>query len=122
MKILYTILLICAIGTTTYAQDVKLAKAQNATELLQAKNTGNYSFVFPSDITSSEIINAADYYKSFFTVQFTETTRTVKVIMTENTPENRRVILRFLASSRIQKVQVGDNQLLLHEFYDQYFN
>jgi len=42
--------------------------------------------------------------------------------MTENTPENRRVILRFLASSRIQKVQVGDTQLLLHEFYDQYFN
>ena len=122
MKILYTILLICAIGTTTYAQDVKLAKAQSATELLQAKNTGNYSFVFPSDITSSEIINAADYYKSFFTVQFTETTRTVKVIMTENTPENRRVILRFLASSRIQKVQVGETQLLLHEFYDQYFN
>jgi hypothetical protein len=122
MKIFYTILLICAIGTTTYAQDVKLAKAQSATELLQAKNTGKYSFVFPTDITSSEIINAADYYKSFFTVQFTETTRTVKVTMTENTPENRRVILRFLASSRIQKVQVGDNQLLLHEFYDQYFN
>jgi predicted nucleic acid-binding protein len=122
MKIFYTILIICAIGSTTYAQDVKLAKAQSATELLQSKNTGKYSFVFPTDITTSEIINAADYYKSFFTVQFTETTRTVKVTMIENTPENRRVILRFLASSRIQKVQVGDNQLLLHEFYDQYFN
>jgi len=25
-------------------------------------------------------------------------------------------------SKTIQKVQVGDTQLLLHEFYDQYFN
>ncbi len=122
MKLLYTFLLIGFLGTSTFAQDVKLANAQSSSELVIAKNTGVYSFIFPTDITNEAIQQAANYYTNFFTVQFNASTRTAKVTLIENTSENRRVILRFLASTRIQKVQVGDTELYLHEFYDQYFN
>jgi phosphoenolpyruvate carboxylase len=122
MKSIYTLLFVCMLGTISFAQDVKIAKAQSATELLQAKNTGIYTFVFPSDITIDAINQSANYYTSFFTVELNESTRTAKVTMVESTPANRRVILRFLASTRIQKIKIGENALFLHEFYDQYLD
>lgn len=123
MKKIILSLLICIISLSFYSQSYTVvAKAQSSTELITAKNNGIFKFTYPASVTKDQITSSANYYINYFTVQYNETDHSVVLTMLNNTAENRRVIMRFLMSSRLQKIKVDDNELFIQDFYDQHLD
>ena len=123
MKSIFVSLLFVLIATSYFSQEnVVVGRAQTPTELTQSKNTGEYTFFFPETITKEQIETAANYYPNFFSYSVNEEENSIKISLVENNTNNRRVIMRFLMSARLQKISVGENQLLIHDFFESYLN
>jgi hypothetical protein len=111
------------ITSTYFSQGISIVgKAQTVTELVQSKNNGIYTFYFPETITKDKIETAANYYPTYFSYSINEEENSIKITLLENSANNRRIIMRFLMSARLQKIKVGDSELLIQDFYDNHLN
>ena len=123
MKSFLFSVLFLVITSTYFSQGISIVgKAQTVTELVQSKNNGIYTFYFPETITKDKIETAANYYPTYFSYSINEEENSIKITLLENSPNNRRIIMRFLMSARLQKIKVGDSELLIQEFYDNHLN
>jgi hypothetical protein len=123
MKSFLFSVLFLVITSTYFSQGISIVgKAQTVTELVQSKNNGIYTFYFPETITKDKIETAANYYPTFFSYSINEEENSIKITLLENSANNRRIIMRFLMSARLQKIKVGDSELLIQEFYDNHLN
>jgi hypothetical protein len=123
MKSFLFSVLFLVITSTYFSQDISIVgKAQTVTELVQSKNNGIYTFYFPETITKDKIETAANYYPTYFSYSINEEENSIKITLLENSANNRRIIMRFLMSARLQKIKVGDSELLIQEFYDNHLN
>jgi hypothetical protein len=121
-SILFSVLFL-VITSTYFSQGISIVgKAQTVTELVQSKNNGIYTFYFPETITKDKIETAANYYPTYFSYSINEEENSIKITLLENSANNRRIIMRFLMSARLQKIKVGDSELLIQEFYDNHLN
>ena len=121
-SILFSVLFL-VITSTCFSQGISIVgKAQTVTELVQSKNNGIYTFYFPETITKDKIETAANYYPTYFSYSINEEENSIKITLLENSANNRRIIMRFLMSARLQKIKVGDSELLIQEFYDNHLN
>jgi hypothetical protein len=123
MKSFLFSVLFLVITSTYFSQGISIVgKAQTVTELVQSKNNGIYTFYFPETITKDKIETAANYYPTYFSYSINEEENSIKITLLENSANNRRIIMRFLMSARLQKIKVGDTELLIQEFYDNHLN
>jgi hypothetical protein len=123
MKSFLFSVLFLVITSTYFSQGISIVgKAQTVTELVQSKNNGIYTFYFPETITKDKIETAANYYPTYFSYSINEQENSIKITLLENSANNRRIIMRFLMSARLQKIKVGDSELLIQEFYDNHLN
>jgi hypothetical protein len=123
MKSFLFSVLFLVITSTYFSQGISIVgKAQTVTELVQSKNNGIYTFYFPETITKDKIETAANYYPTYFSYSINEEENSIKITLLENSANNRRIIMRFLMSARLQKIKVGDSELLIQEFYDNHLN
>lgn len=123
MKSFLFSVLFLVITSTCFSQGISIVgKAQTVTELVQSKNNGIYTFYFPETITKDKIETAANYYPTYFSYSINEEENSIKITLLENSANNRRIIMRFLMSARLQKIKVGDSELLIQEFYDNHLN
>jgi hypothetical protein len=123
MKSFLFSVLFLVITSTYFSQGISIVgKAQTVTELVQSKNNGIYTFYFPETITKDKIETAANYYPTYFSYSINEEENSIKITLLENSANNRRIIMRFLMSARLQKIKVGDSELLIQEFYDNQLN
>ena len=119
---LFSILFIFLTVTSFSQVNTVIGKSQAISELIQSKNSGIYTFYFPASITKDKIETAANYYPTYFSYSINEEENSIKITLLENTTNNRRIIMRFLTSARIQKIKVGESELLIQEFYQNYLN
>jgi hypothetical protein len=123
MKSFLFSVLFLVITSTYFSQGISIVgKAQTVTELVQSKNNGIYTFYFPETITKDKIETAANYYPTYFSYSINEEENSIKITLLKNSANNRRIIMRFLMSARLQKIKVGDSELLIQEFYDNQLN
>jgi hypothetical protein len=123
MKSFLFSVLFLVITSTYFSQGISIVgKAQTVTELVQSKNNGIYTFYFPETITKDKIETTANYYPTYFSYSINEEENSIKITLLENSANNRRIIMRFLMSARLQKIKVGDSELLIQEFYDNHLN
>ena len=123
MKSFLFSVLFLVVTSTYFSQGISIVgKAQTVTELVQSKNNGIYTFYFPETITKDKIETAANYYPTYFSYSINEEENSIKITLLENSANNRRIIMRFLMSARLQKIKVGDLELLIQEFYDNHLN
>ena len=119
---LFSILFIFLTVTSFSQVNTVIGKSQAISELIQSKNSGIYTFYFPASITKDKIETAANYYPTYFSYSINEEENSIKITLLENTTNNRRIIMRFLTSARLKKIKVGDSELLIQEFYQNYLN
>jgi hypothetical protein len=120
--ILFSILFI-GIQSFYFSQENSLVgKTQSISELVQSKNNGIYTFYFPGSISKENIETAANYYPTFFTYTINQEENSIKLTLIENNANNRRIIMRFLMSARLQKIKVGETEMLIQDFYQNHLN
>lgn len=121
-SLLFCFLFVCGSASLFSQENFAIGKSQSVAELVQSKNSGVYTFYFPSTITKDKIESSANYYPTYFTYSINESDNSIKITLLENTLNNRRIIMRFLMSARLQKIKVGDNELLIQDFFESYIN
>jgi hypothetical protein len=115
MKNLLTIVaLLC--GSAMFAQSTASVKG-NLETIQSNKEVGIFEFKL-ADATNEEVVKAAAYYKEFFTVTYNPTAQIALVKMVKNTPESRKIIVRFLVSVKNDKVLFNGATLNAMEFYE----
>jgi hypothetical protein len=119
MKNLFLIM-VAFLGFSFASVAQKAVFTEGKAELINSKKSGNYSFTFPEDTDAEELKTFASYYTDYFTVSYDEDSKKVELVMVENTEINRRIITRFLGSSGIETVVVGDSKLTLDDFFGTY--
>lgn len=119
---LFSVLFI-SLTATFYSQEFSVVgKSQSVSELIQSKNNGIYTFYFPASITKDKIETAANYYPTYFSYSINDEENSIKISLTENNSANRKIIMRFLMSARLQKIKVGETELFIQDFYQNYLN
>jgi hypothetical protein len=120
-KLGFTLLAVIGFAAMSFAQEsTNTAQVVAESELILSKNSGEYSFTFPANITLAEVERNAENYKSMFSVTFNATTHEVKMIMVENTPMNRKIMTRMMRSCGVGYVHVNEKILGLRAFVTEY--
>lgn len=83
-----------------------------------AKKNGTYLFEMPSDITSKQIKDAANYYTKFFTV--TQNNNEVTIKMVDNTVSNRHVMKRFFISLNQRNITIDGSTKNIDLFFEEH--
>lgn len=123
MKSIIFSILFLGFTTSYFSQETSIVgKSQTVAELVQSKNSGIYTFYFPETISKDKIETAANYYPTYFSYSINEDENSIKITLLENNSNNRRIIMRFLMSARLQKIKVGENELLIQDFYENHLN
>jgi hypothetical protein len=76
----------------------------------------------PSSITAEDVSKYSKYYTPYFTTSFDAPSHKVIFTMVNNDVKSRRVIMRFLGSTKIQTVKVEEKSYLVHELYEAFLN
>ena len=120
-KLGFTLLAIIGFTAMSFGQEsTNTAQALDVPSLILSKYSGQYSFIFPANITSEEVERNAVNYKNMFSVIFTVATNEIKINMVENTPMNRKVMMRMILSCGVQYVGVKDEEMSLYDFGKSY--
>lgn len=119
-KLVYTLMFLVGFATVSFAQEApEIAISEGTTELAQSKIDGNYVFIL-SGKTKADIIAASTYYEHYFTIDFNESSQTVKISMVENNERGRPVIVRFLVASGVRYVDVDGKNVSVSDFMSSY--
>lgn len=120
-KLGFILLVIIGFTAMSFGQEsTNTAQALDVSKLILSKHSGQYSFIFPANITSEEVERNAFNYKNMFSVTFTVATHEIKIKMVKNTPMNRKVMVRMMLSCGVQYVGVKDEEMNLYDFEQAY--
>lgn len=98
----------------------KTATVKSKTEIVAAKEKGNYSFTLPKGTTAASVEQNAKYYTIYFKVNFNESTEEANIMMVTNDEKSRHVICRFLIASGVEKVSMEGKDYSVEEFYQNF--
>jgi hypothetical protein len=120
-KLGFILLAIIGFTAMSFSQEsTNTAQALDVSKLILSKDSGQYLFIFPAKITSEEVERNALNYKNMFSVIFNAATHELKINMVENTPMNRKVMMRMMLSCGIQYIVINDEEISLYEFEQAY--
>jgi hypothetical protein len=115
MKNIITVLsLVCT--TAFFAQSTASVKG-NSSSMQSNKEVGIFEIKLENAV-EADVIKNASYYKDFFTVTYSPKISIVKITMVKNTPEARRVIVRFLTSLKHDSVMFDGKKISTADFYE----
>lgn len=107
-------------GSISFAQTANTASCSSANQLRDGVASGKIEVILPSQLSSDDVYSYAKYYEPFFNVDFNSTSHKATFQMVSNTPDSRRVILRFLSANQIQTVVVDGKSYQLQDFYQNF--
>jgi hypothetical protein len=120
-KLFLSAVLFLGISITAIGQEKqKIATVKSKTEIVAAKEKGNYSFTLPKGTTATSVEQNAKYYTIYFKVNFNESTEEANIVMITNDEKSRHVICRFLNASGIEKVSMEGKDYTVEEFYQNF--
>lgn len=118
MKTVMIFFLMVLFPLLSYSQTARIAEEK--TVFAERVQAGEIKLEMPSNITSADVEKNAAYYTDYFTVDFDENTQLATIKMKENTPNKRRVIMRFLYSCGLNSVTIDSEEITIHDFNDRY--
>ena len=83
-------------GSISIAQTANTASCSSTKNVKEGVLSGNIEVILPSQLSPEDVASFAKYYEPFFFVDFNSKNHIATFQMVTNTPESRRVILRFL--------------------------
>jgi hypothetical protein len=106
------------VGTYSFSQDkIFEAKVVNPLDFSESKGKGVFEFLFPDETDRVVISKSAAFYTSYFTVDFNETSKIVKITMVNNDSKSRQIMNRFFISNKITQIEMNGNLFKIDEFY-----
>lgn len=122
-KILLIAVLVLGGIATGFSQEAsEIAKSQTGKEFVEAKRTGIFEFIMPSNVTEEQVEKSAKYYGKFFKVRFDNTSKKVEFNMVDNTVQSRNVMIRFFISTGVRHINVGEETMTIESFRSNYLN
>ena len=123
MKKLYTFFFFFVFLAVTSYSGAQISKSADAGTAIEIKNNLNENKLILKipNITQDEVEQYAQYYVKSFSVEI-EDKDSVVFNLTENSPNNNRVILRFLSAINIQQIAVSQKDFSLADFYEAFLN
>ena len=117
-RIFLTAVLLLGLSITAIGQEKsKIATTKGATELTKSKESGNYSFTLPKEVTAITVEQNAKSYVMYFRLDFNETTHEALIKMITNDEKSRHVICRFMISSGIEQISVDGKEMIIEDFF-----
>jgi hypothetical protein len=107
-------------GSISFAQTANSATSLSTKNLTEGISIGKIELILPSQLSSEDVASNAKYYEQFFLVEFNAKNHVATFKMVLNTPDSRRVILRFLSANQIQIVVVDGKSYQLQDFYQKF--
>ncbi len=120
MKHLLFGILFFVTGSISFAQTVNSASCPSSKTLKEGVVSGKIEVTLPNQLSSEDVASYAKYYEPFFYVDFNSKNHVATFQMVSNTPDSRRVILRFLSANQIQSVMVDGKSYQLQDFYQNF--
>ncbi|PKR79871.1 hypothetical protein CW751_13025 [Brumimicrobium salinarum] len=115
MKKLLSILSIVFFTLSSYGQTAKVEGTAEELKKGLAENT--LVFIMPADVSKDIVEKSAQYYTDYFSVDFDESSQKAKLTFIEGQENNRRVITRFLLSSKVRTIRFEEKEYTIMEFY-----
>jgi len=107
-------------GSISFAQTANTASCPSSKNLKEGVASGKIEVTLPNQLTPEDVVSYAKYYEPFFYVDFNSKNHVATFQMVTNTPDSRRVILRFLSANQIQTVVVDGKSYQLQDFYQNF--
>lgn len=107
-------------GSISFGQTANTASCPSSKNLKSGIASGKIEVTLPNQLTPEDVASFAKYYEPFFFVDFNSKNHVATFQMVTNTPESRRVILRFLSANQIQIVVVDGKSYQLQDFYQNF--
>ncbi|TNE55232.1 MAG: hypothetical protein EP338_04525 [Bacteroidetes bacterium] len=111
---LFLVLMISAFG-----QDRTDAYARKEKSFNTDKSMGIFEFQLKPAPKAEFVQKRASYYTDFFTVDYKEEKGKMKIRLTENTEQNKLIILRLFRSLGIENIHQDNLHLNSKQFYEQ---
>jgi hypothetical protein len=118
MKHLLFGILFFVTGSISFAQTANSASCPSSKTLKEGVVSGKIEVTLPNQLSSEDVASYAKYYEPFFYVDFNSKNHVATFQMVSNTPDSRRVILRFLSANQIQNVIVEGRVYTANDFYE----
>ena len=118
MKNLIFVFAVVLFGFGAVAQTAEFKGSADSFQTVVAN--GLFEIVMPNNTELAEVNRTSAYYTNYFTVEYSDETKVVKLKMVDNTPDGRRVINRFLLSNGVKEVKFEGNTYNINEFYSQF--
>ena len=120
-KIFLAFTLLLGFAVVGFAQDrAAIAKTEGKLELIKSKESGEYAFVLPSNVTEEAVEKNSKYYTEYFTVNFDDGSKEVEITMISEEDIATKVIGRFLISCGVQEVEIDGASLPVTDFIDKH--
>ncbi|MEI8116524.1 MAG: hypothetical protein WCH03_03205 [Flavobacteriia bacterium] len=107
-------------GSISFGQTTNTASCPSSKNLKSGVASGKIEVTLPNQLSPEDVASFAKYYEPFFFVDFNSKNHVATFQMVTNTPESRRVILRFLSANQIQSVLVDGKSYQLQDFYQNF--
>lgn len=105
---------------TAFSQTPTASVSGDAETMKNAIDKGVFEFTLPDYVTEEQVRKSANYYTDYFTVDYTHENRLAKITMLDNDPMTRRIITRFLISTKVKLIAFDGNEYTINEFYEKY--
>ena len=92
----------------------------NKEKLAIFKQNGDYSFQLLDNYTDEIVKTNSKYYSMYFSVEFDEVKKELKLKMITNDEQSRHVICRYFSALNINKINIDGKEYELENFYQLY--
>ncbi len=117
-KLIVVFIGVVLFGMGTFAQTAEFKGSADSFQATVAE--GLFEVKMPESTEVSEVERTSAYYTNYFTVEYDADTKIAVVQMVDNTPDNRRVINRFLLSNGVKDISFDGSNYSINQFYTQF--
>ncbi len=103
----------------TFSQD-KHVEVKSAKDVLSIREQGKGKVFLPVGMEPKDVIDRAQYYTKYFTVNYNPSSGETIITMVENSERSRAIIRRFFVANDLRTVVVEGAQLDLETFQEKY--
>jgi hypothetical protein len=122
-KLIFTFVTLFIVAGYTQAQQANQVLIQVGKESIKEKiNAGSLEVFFNVNKNATEIRTNANYYVSYFKVNYDEKTGRALISFTDESQMSRKVVERFLISNQITEVVINGKPMPVQNFMDQFLN
>lgn len=121
MKFAINLFFCVFVGLNGMAQANQASSPQKS-KIASAVSAGEFVFGIPSEITTQQVKESAEYYTLYFTVEHLAKSNQVRITMKENTPKARHIICRFFVSLGVREILIDGTVMSVEEYYQEFLD